>query len=244
MSRLDDAAEAVVFAHEAEREPFAPYSLEERSLERVAALAAGALNRPCPAPPALSSRLAAEALRFCAEERSAHRVEPPGFTTPRPQSSRGLVAFFLGAAAAGLTLWLAGVAATPAEPSQSALRAATIASDTGQRADWKRGPSPLSGEVRGDVVWRQQQQDGWLTFRDLPALPGDRCYQLWIVDSTRAGAPVDGGVFSVASAADETFVTIQPKLSIGSPSAFVVTVEERGGVVVSDQEHVVAIASL
>ena len=126
----------------------------------------------------------------------------------------------------------------------SELRAATIAKGAGSQRAWTRGPSELSGAVKGDVVWRQEQQDGWLTFRDLPVLPEDQAYQLWIVDAERDGAPVDGGVFTIASPDQETLIPILARLRVGSPKAFVVTVEERHGVVVSKQEHVVAIASL
>lgn len=245
MSRLEEVSEAIVFAHEADRSLKQAYSIEERSLERVAALAAGALARPAVPPPRLASRLAADGLRFCAEERSVRRVESPGFTTPRPRSNQGSLSFLLGAAAACCALWLAGVGpSSPAGPSPAAspdaLRAATIAAGTDVRAAWEQGAS----EVTGDVVWRQQEQDGWLTFRDLPALPEDKAYQLWIVDGTRQGAPVDGGVFRATAAGEETLVTIQPGLPIGRPEAFVVTVEDRAGVVVSKQEHVVAIATL
>ena len=78
----------------------------------------------------------------------------------------------------------------------------------------------------------------------MPALPEDQAYQLWIVDGERDGAPVDGGVFTIDAADQETLVTIRPALPIGKPTAFVVTVEGRQGAVVSKQEHVVAIASL
>lgn len=244
MSRIEDTAEAIVFSHEPERFPLEAYSIEERSLERTAALAASAFSRPTAPPASLSSRLAAEGLRFCAEERSVRRVEAPGFTTPRPRSSGGAIAFFLGAAAAGCALWLSGFGRAPRAPEPAALRAATLAADAGLRAAWQPGPSELSGDVRGDVVWRQEQQDGWLTFHDLPALPAEKAYQLWIVDGTRDGAPVDGGVFTITSDSEETLVAVSPRLPIGQPKAFVVTVEDRGGVVVSKQEHVVAIASL
>jgi len=245
VSRLEDRAEAVVFAHEAERAPLQPRTREERSLEQVAALAAGALCRQtCPSP-MLSSKLAAQALHFCAEEHAMRSGEQPGFTTPKRRSSRGAVAFFLGAAAAACAVWLARPTETSLVSTPPAkMRAAALSAGTAQRAMWLRGPSDLSGDVSGDVVWRQQEQDGWLTFRDLPALAPEKTFQLWIVDATREGAPVDGGVFAVDPASEESVVTIRAGLPIGRPAAFVVTVEDRGGVVVSKQEHVVATATL
>lgn len=245
MSRLEDRAEAVVFAHEAERALLQPRTREERSLEQVAALAAGALCRPTYPSPALSSKLAAQALHFCAEEHAVRSGEQPGFTTPKRRSSRGAVAFFLGAAAAACAVWLAGPGDTSRQATPpAAQRAAALSAGAAQLAKWQRGPSDLSGDVRGDVVWRQEQQDGWLTLRGLPALPPEKAYQLWIVDATREGAPVDGGVFTVDPTSQESLVTIRAGLPIGRPAAFVVTVEDRGGVVVSKQEHVVATATL
>lgn len=77
----------------------------------------------------------------------------------------------------------------------------------------------------------------------LEPLPQEQQYQLWIVDGNRTGAPVDGGVFDLAST-KHAVVPIAAKLPIGEAKAFVITVETRGGVVVSDQKDVVAIASL
>jgi hypothetical protein len=112
------------------------------------------------------------------------------------------------------------------------------------RIEWKPGPSPLHGSVAGDVVWSPERQDGWLTFRGLPKLDPDHAYQLWIVDRRREGAPVDGGLFTIEDPAEETLVPIHAKLPIGSPVAFVITVEDKTGAVVSKREHVVAIAGL
>jgi hypothetical protein len=112
------------------------------------------------------------------------------------------------------------------------------------RIAWKSGPSPFAGTVRGDVVWSQDRQVGYLRFTGLPPLaPGHR-FQLWVVDGERTGAPVDGGLFSIADATAETVVPVHTTLPIGKPAAFVVTVEDARGVVVSGQEHVVAIAGL
>ena len=242
MSRIDDLAEAIVFAHEEGVSAVDAGERQAQELEHTAAFAAAALSPPTTPPSSLSSKLAADALKFCAEEQQLGPPERPGFTTPHPRSNGALLAFALGAAAACLVLWLARPGASA--PSVAQLRAETIASNVGLRQDWTPGPSPLRGAVKGDVVWRQEHQDGWLTFRDLPELPAGRAYQLWIVDGEREGAPVDGGVFTIDAADEETLVTIRPALPIGAPKAFVVTVEDRGGVVVSKQEHVVAIASL
>ena len=93
------------------------------------------------------------------------------------------------------------------------------------------------------MVWNDQQQRGVLRLRGLPEAPAGRQFQLWIVDREREGAPVDGGLFDVA-ATGESLVPVQARLHIGKAAAFVITVERRGGVVVSKQEDVVAIAGL
>ncbi|MCK5942620.1 MAG: anti-sigma factor [Planctomycetes bacterium] len=242
MSKLEELAEAIAFAHEAETTA-ETQSPEALALERVAALAAAALSGSATPPSSLGSKLASDALAFCAEARQANvDDEPPGFTTPRPRSAAPILAFVLGAAAASLLLWLTVL--SPYERTFAELRAEALAQRVAIQQQLQAGPQARPDEVTGDVVWRQDQQDGWLTFRNLPELPDDKAYQLWIVDGTREGAPVDGGVFQLAANGEETIVPIRARLPIGKPAAFVITVEDRRGVVVSDQKNVVAIASL
>ena len=87
--------------------------------------------------------------------------------------------------------------------------------------------------VKGDVVWSQSRQQGYLRLANLPVNdPARMQYQLWIVDPERDTHPVDGGVFNV-SVAGEVIIPIQAKLLIRSPKAFAITAEQPGGVVVS-----------
>lgn len=254
---LEALAEAIVFAHEAETSSAPePTDAAFAELERVASLAATAIAGRLDPPQALAARLAADALAHCARvrERSAAPSGDgsrlltgpgaPGFTTTgRRSPTPNWFMFALGAAAAALALWFT-VLRDDRIPLDE-LRRTVLASDpTAVHQDWQPGPSPLRGAIRGDVVWSQSRQDGWLTFHGLPPLDAEHAYQLWIVDGTREGAPVDGGVFAVPSGDDEVLVPIHAKLRIGKPAAFVVTVEPKNGVVVSKQEHVVAIASL
>lgn len=237
--QLEACAEHIVFAHESDAVAPPPSRPETAEFERIAALAAAACSTPLEPPPTLQATLAAAGLAFC-----AGRSRAPGrgaTTTPRARGA--VLAFALGAAAAGIAVWLA-ISPSP-EPSLQQRRATVLASErTAVQKPWQQGPSPLRGDVAGDVVWCAERQEGWLTVRGLPPLGPDRCYQLWIVDRRRDGAPVDGGVFTVADAAAETLVAIDAKLTIGEAAAFVVTVEPAGGVVVSKQDHVVAIAAL
>jgi anti-sigma-K factor RskA len=87
--------------------------------------------------------------------------------------------------------------------------------------------------VTGDVVWSQSRQQGYLRLANMPVNdPARSQYQLWIVDPERDTRPVDGGVFNV-SGTGEVIIPIQAKLLIRSPTAFAITAEQPGGVVVS-----------
>jgi hypothetical protein len=57
---------------------------------------------------------------------------------------------------------------------------------------------------------------------------------------------VDGGVFNTpqASVMGDVIIPFEAKLPVGKPAAFVVTVEQPGGVVVSKQERVLALAQV
>lgn len=108
---------------------------------------------------------------------------------------------------------------------------------------WQPGKSLQHGTISGDVAWDGSTQKGFLRIQGLEPLPPEREYQLWIVDGDRPGsAPVDGGLFSLDSAAEQ-LVPIDAKIPVGHAQAFVITVEDRGGVVVSSQDVVVAIAT-
>ena len=153
---------------------------------------------------------------------------------------RAWLPFVLGAAA--------GIAATVAvfaprdEGVPEQRRLALLDVQGTARIDWKPGPSELHGKPDGDVVWHSGLQQGFLRIRGLAPLPKEQQYQLWIVDGNRTGAPVDGGLFDLADG-NEHVVPITARLPVGAAKAFVVTVEPRGGVVVSEQKDVVAIAS-
>ena len=117
---MERLAEAIAFAHEVEAAGVALESGDARELERVAAIAAGALSRALPPPATLSSRLAADALSFCSERHATHGQgahghathghathghathghathghEVPGFTTPLERRPGALLWFCL-----------------------------------------------------------------------------------------------------------------------------------------------------
>lgn len=99
-------------------------------------------------------------------------------------------------------------------------------------------------EVVGDMVWSNEKQQGYARFRGLPANDAVKeTYQLWIVDEAQdSKTPISGGVFNVSGG--ETIVPINAQLEVKKPKAVAITKEKVGGVVVSKQENVVAIAKI
>lgn len=98
------------------------------------------------------------------------------------------------------------------------------------------------GGMTGKVIWSDALQEGYMTLTNLPVNdPAVKQYQLWIVDPKRDEKPVDGGVFDIP-AAGTVVVPIRNPVAVKKPQAFVITMEQPGGVVVSRQEVVVAIA--
>lgn len=114
-----------------------------------------------------------------------------------------------------------------------------------QRA-WREGGDFTGAGIKGDVVWDESSQTGYLRFVNLKRNEANiEQYQLWIFDGTRDPRyPVDGGVFDVISRDGEVIVPIRAKLPVRVPLAFAVTVERRGGVVVSDRSRLAAIANV
>lgn len=153
-------------------------------------------------------------------------VAPPARRTA-PRSGWGWVA-----AAAMMLVWLATAVwlRLPRTPVDS--RALQAAADARTWA-WR---SEVTGyeQVQGRITWSDSLQVGELRFSGLPANdPEVAQYQLWIVDPDRHGNPVDGGVFD-AVPTGEFVVAVQARLPVADPVAFAVTLEQAGGVVVSD----------
>lgn len=100
-------------------------------------------------------------------------------------------------------------------------------------------------EIVGEMVWSNAEQKGYVRFTNLPVNDMNKeTYQLWIVDETQdAKTPISGGVFNV-NKAGETIVPINAQLQVKKPKMIAVTVEKPGGVVVSKQERVVALAKI
>ena len=106
------------------------------------------------------------------------------------------------------------------------------------------GPDPTGQAVRGDVIWDANSQTGYMRIHGLRRNdPNVEQYQLWIFDARRDQRfPVDGGVFNARNASSDDVIRFAARLNVEVPLMFVVTVERRGGVVVSDRSRVAAVA--
>jgi len=130
-------------------------------------------------------------------------------------------------------LWQ-GLAPGPGTPPPGVSRASLLRqAPDAVTLPWHAG-EPEFQSVQGDVVWSDARQEGYLRLVGLQAnAPATAQYQLWIVDPVRDRHPVDGGVFDV-SGKGEVVIPIRAVLPVHGPSAFAITLEQPGGVVVSD----------
>jgi hypothetical protein len=241
---LDDAE-----AKELDRLLSATPELDDGGFETAAAACTLALLGPEEAlPDALRRRLEQEAATFRGKVvpmpgRAA--VPPTGAATPRSAWGGWL------AAAACLLLALAGWWPRLAAPPGPA--APTVAEQPppspaeapdALELPWQATEDPAAGGASGSVVWSPTRQAGLMRIRGLVANdPTVSQYQLWIFDKNRDDRyPVDGGVFDIPAGATEAIVPIDAKVAVGEPVLFAVTVEQPGGVVVSDRARIVLLA--
>ena len=114
-------------------------------------------------------------------------------------------------------------------------------SDT-QRLEFASASDSYKG-LSGEVIWNDEKQEGYMSLENLAVNdPTKTQYQLWIVDPERDELPVDGGVFDITQKDGKSIIPIRNALVINKPVAFVITLEQPGGVVKSKQEIVVALA--
>lgn len=96
--------------------------------------------------------------------------------------------------------------------------------------------------VRGDVVWNDEEQRGYIRFQGLAVNdPSVEQYQVWVIDERGLEQKVSGGVFN-ASAEGEIIVPITPGIDVGRVALFAITVEDPGGTWVPDLSRRVVIA--
>ena len=107
------------------------------------------------------------------------------------------------------------------------------------------GPGKEQYKPTGQIVWSDEKQAGYIDIKGLPKNdPSREQYQLWIFDQNQdPKTPIDGGVFDVNSEG-EVVIPIDAKIRVKGPKVFAITVERPGGVVVSKQEKVAALAKV
>ncbi|MEO9594272.1 anti-sigma factor [Rhodopirellula bahusiensis] len=173
-------------------------------------------------------------------------VQPRKRTDLRPREAAAWLAFAASALLA-LGLWRGSEWNRPGNVETTAAAERTLllneAEDVVQVA-WGDGKHPFQTEVKGDVVWSNASQDGYMRFVGMPVNDvAVEQYQLWIIDPARDDEPIDGGVFDIDSTG-EVVVPITAKLKVLNPVAFAITVEKPGGVVVSSQENLPLLATV
>jgi anti-sigma-K factor RskA len=105
------------------------------------------------------------------------------------------------------------------------------------------GPDATGTAMKGDVVWDDRSQQGYMRLSGLRANdPSREQYQLWIFDAERDQRyPVDGGVFDIRGDGSN-IVRIRATVPVHHAVLFAITVEKPGGVVVSTRERVAGLA--
>lgn len=212
-----------------------------------------------PMPELLARRVQADGLRFLAGAGAGAPAVVAANDRPM-RSPLSRVAGWTGwALAAGLAaaLWLVPQKPRAPEPAPAFALSATpqgqvleeargrVLSGAGAvfKQSFAPGPDPTGVAVKGDVVWDDRSQQGYLRLAGLrPNDPAREEYQLWIFDAERDQRyPVDGGVFDVA-ADGSTIVRIRAAIKVHHAVLFAITVEKPGGVVVSSRERVAGLA--
>ncbi len=206
----------------------------------------------------LAAAIDAEARQASAEMLPAHlsrrlhewadqAAEPPAANVIRPQVSawrivaRNPVSGWMAAAALLMFALLITREKPPLPPAQAEIRLRAEAADLIERKFAGLGDFK---QAAGSVIWSDQLQQGYMILKGIPVNdPRQAQYQLWIVDPTRdPDSPVDGGVFDIPTDGSPVVIPIAAKLALNKPQAFVITLEQPGGVVKSKQEKVVALA--
>ena len=226
-----------------------------RQLESTAAEAHAALvesdSVECSA--AFQARLTAQGVALVTVSSSARSPQSKGRSIANQPGAGTRARTWVGwlvAAAALVVLFVQSDAWKRWTPEPTAAEArATMVARAGDlvEAPWAATEDPLvSGlGVAGDVVWSPQDQTGFLRIENLPVNDVTKHqYQVWIFDRDRsADHPVSGGVFDVGSTG-ELVIPIHADYDITEPFLFAITVERPGGVVVSEREHLVLLASV
>ncbi len=86
---------------------------------------------------------------------------------------------------------------------------------------------PPAQSASGTVLWDPAQRKAVIYVANLPQLPSDRDYQLWML---RGDQPIDAGIFQVDSQGASQAISIDTIADTANLSAFAVSLEPKGGV--------------
>lgn len=235
--------------------------LNDGSIERAAAAADVAISRGGveQMPDHLRSKILLDGQRIASEHVAAgasRRGPDRTPMTPRASVVRRTDPMRIGgwlAAAAAIVVaavgWLrpvgGGSDANAPAPATARERLIASASDAVviPMADWDNPEQP---GVKGDVVWSESEQTGYLRLAGLkPNDPTVEQYQLWIVDSRGMGQRISGALFDAKPdpVTGEVVVRIEPEIATKGAAAFALTIEKPGGVWVSDMTRRVVIGA-
>lgn len=246
---------------------------EDESFDLAAGIAMVALAGPATRPPASVYTRAAQAGEVFAREMAngrnvmgtpAVRIADAEESYPTP---RRISSAWLGWMAAAACLAFAAIgwiqifanrqSAIPTPVSLASLRDSVSKARDARTLSWAEWDTPEIAGVTGEVVWSESGQRGYMTFRGLPENdPAREQYQLWIVDERGLEQRVSGGIFNASAATsgwqgevraervgDELIVEVSPRIHVGQPALFAVTIEAPGGTWVSDMKRRVVVAS-
>ena len=79
----------------------------------------------------------------------------------------------------------------------------------------------------GAAMWSAQDQRGMIVLENLPPLPANQSYQLWLIDPKLA-IPVSGGVLP-ANTAGSVRLPIATQFRVDAVDRFAMTIEPLGG---------------
>ncbi len=233
------------------------------SFDRVAAMADLAMSgrRSEPMPSQLRTKIIADGQRLAAERRPSLSIADAAGSARSPaprrvgRSDSMRFAGWLAAAAAVVVAaigWMRtpnGSGATPLPTrasSPAAERDLLLAAADAVVIPMNDWDNPEQGGVRGDVVWSESEQAGYLRLAGLKVNdPSIEQYQLWIIDSRGMEQRISGALFDAQPdpVTGEVIVEIDPQIATKGAAAFALTIEKPGGVWVSDMTRRVVIGA-
>jgi hypothetical protein len=220
--------------------------LDAESFDRAAAALDLALSASGdePIPAALMNRLEVQAAAFGIAPLSP---DPERIVEPAPSPTGPPRAF----ASAGILAWTGWVVAAVAflfavlPTTSNKLTVNQLRERGAIVAQGKPGPHGTP-QLSGEFIFDNATQQGFMKLAGFDANdPKKNQYQLWIFDERKftEKTPIDGGVFDVTSN-KEVLIPIKPNIKVGKPTLFAITIEEPGGVIVSDRNPLIFVGQV